>query len=76
MLQFFVRVRTLYGLLIQLLKAPVDVLAVITHINRNGAGATDPSVEPGGYYDVNGDGFVAAIDALRVIQHLNRVANA
>ena len=55
--------------------APQDVLSIVIHINRNGAGPTDPSVEPTGYYDVSGDDVVAPNDVLQVIQHLNRTSN-
>ena len=39
-----------------------------------------PAVEPGScpppYYDVDGDGYLAPIDALLIINHLNREAEA
>jgi hypothetical protein len=62
-----------------------DALRVINEINRVGGGrrlpnplvgAENPVVVTGGvsdffYFDVNGDNFVTAIDALQVINHLN-----
>jgi hypothetical protein len=62
-----------------------DALRIINEINRvNGgrrlpnpiAGAENPVVIVGGvpdyfYFDVNGDDFVSAVDALQVINHLN-----
>jgi len=58
--------------------APNDVLAIINKINRDGAGEL-PSTDgetPGFYYDVSGDNFVTALDALRIIQVLNRLSRS
>lgn len=57
--------------------APNDVLAVINKINRDGAGElTAPDGEVDVAFDVTGDNWVSALDALRVIQVLNRLSSA
>ena len=48
---------------------PIDALAVINFINRDGAARPDL------FLDVNDDASVAPIDALRVVNYLNRQAN-
>ena len=56
---------------------PRDVLAIINHLNTEGAGELEaPSGEPDNYLDVTGDNHVSALDALRIIQVLNRLNNA
>lgn len=57
--------------------APNDVLAVVNKINRDGAGElAAPDGEVSVAYDVTGDNFVSALDALRIIQVLNRLSSA
>ncbi len=52
--------------------SPIDVLLVISDLNRRGARPlVEPSTGPP-FVDVNGDGSVSPIDALLVISHLNR----
>lgn len=50
-----------------------DVLRIFNKFNTDGptelTGAVDSS-----YYDVNGDGFLTALDAIRVIRHLNAIS--
>ncbi len=56
--------------------SPIDVLAVIDHLNRFGAGPlqTDlvQAIFPPFYLDVSGDDSVSPIDVLWVIEHLNQ----
>ena len=55
--------------------APNDVLAVVNRINREGAGELPaPDGEVATAYDVSGDNWVSALDALRIIQVLNRLS--
>jgi len=50
-----------------------DVLRIINRINIEGPGELPtPTGEVVNYYDVTGDNQVTAIDALRLIQHINR----
>ncbi len=52
--------------------SPIDVLLIISDLNRHGAHplAGTPTGAP--YLDVSGDGSVSPIDALLIIDHLNR----
>ncbi len=54
---------------------PLDALAIINHLNRNGGQSADigQGEEVKGFVDVNGDGRVTASDALSVINTLNRI---
>lgn len=57
--------------------APNDVLAVINRINGEGAGELPATNgEPDFYFDVSGDNHVSALDALRIIQVLNRLSRS
>ncbi len=52
---------------------PNDVLQIITRLNTNGSGQLPvPSGSVISYFDATGDNHVTALDALRVIRHLNR----
>lgn len=58
--------------------APGDVLTLVNQLNDEGPGELPaPSGSVQAYYDPSGDNFLTALDALRVIQQLNRfnVAN-
>lgn len=52
---------------------PNDVLRIFNKFNTDGP--TELTGDVGSsYYDVNGDGFLTALDAIRVIRHLNAVS--
>jgi hypothetical protein len=56
---------------------PVDVLAVINHLNEAGAHKLAPPTTAqitAPYYDVDGDTYVAPKDVLSIINELNRLA--
>lgn len=53
--------------------SPIDALAVVNDLNRNGARSLDNiDFAPTTYVDVNNDGFASPVDALQVINSLNR----
>lgn len=53
--------------------SPLDVLAVINHLNSVGAGVQSEGSSDNQrfYVDVNGDCFASAVDALMIINYLN-----
>lgn len=51
-----------------------DVLIVIRELNRGGARLLEPRNGDEYFFDVSGDNYLSAIDALRIIIHLNREA--
>ena len=53
---------------------PLDVLTIINHLNKHGAGRIPdlvPGLERWHYLDTNGDDAITAVDVLAVINHLN-----
>ncbi len=54
---------------------PLDVLTIINHINRNGAGELSAPISPSDvehlYIDVNGDNNCTPLDVLELINYIN-----
>ncbi|WDQ17898.1 cadherin domain-containing protein [Rhodopirellula sp. P2] len=57
--------------------APLDALRIINYLQTNGPGALDPGSMGSfpGFLDVSGNGEVTSLDALLVINEINRMAN-
>ncbi len=53
---------------------PMDVLALINHLNAHGSGPLPSTPEPPPYLDVNNNGHITPSDVLAVINYLNTKA--
>lgn len=51
--------------------APIDVLLIVSDLNRRGSRELPAIPTPPPYLDVNGDGHVSPVDALLVVSYLN-----